>query len=443
MLRFCFCSVLGLAAAAAVAEIPVDSNNRVAENLLLVRASAPAEWTQLRAIGRRTILSDDPLLFESPHVVAACVWKGFPVQYLNESTQTAALGDDLEDFVLTKCNPLEIGFISYFEGETLTITYVDSNGKLAPRSTNLKAGEKNTAWVQSTPTHRFLVKGSTFEQVYEAVVPSIFMVGTPPDYTKLGATITEQQQLARVKQELGRVSKIKRVFTDVGFKKVPVPVKAWAEISTYYYNNKYNRAREEWINTGFFVNWHEVNQDLVVPPFGLTRRWKALIQPVMERWTNTTLEPTDMYGIRVYKNGAWLSNHVDREATHAVSGIINVEQVGLEEEWEVHIWDIHGNRQRVSMEPGSMLLYESARCMHGRPVPLVGREYANIFVHYRPVGKPKWYVDETVGKPGPDVSAKFDPLTAQGHEIGWVGEEARRLLPPSPSQTIRAPRDDL
>ena len=60
-----------------------------------------------------------------------------------------------------------------------------------------------------------------------------------------------------------------------------------------------------------------------------------MFQPVVEAWTNTTLEPTDIYGIRTYYDGAWLSNHVDREQTHAASAIINVEQIDLAEPWEV------------------------------------------------------------------------------------------------------------
>lgn len=39
------------------------------------------------------------------------------------------------------------------------------------------------------------------------------------------------------------------------------------------------------------------------------------------------LEQTSCYGVRVYTNTSWLSNHVDIKATHAVSVIMNVDQV--------------------------------------------------------------------------------------------------------------------
>jgi prolyl 4-hydroxylase len=43
------------------------------------------------------------------------------------------------------------------------------------------------------------------------------------------------------------------------------------------------------------------------------------------------------------------------------------------------------------MKPGDLLLYESARLLHGRPSPFKGRSYANVFVHYQP--QDGWEVD--------------------------------------------------
>jgi prolyl 4-hydroxylase len=40
------------------------------------------------------------------------------------------------------------------------------------------------------------------------------------------------------------------------------------------------------------------------------------------------------------------------------------------------------------MEPGDMVLYESGSLLHGRPFPLKGRSYANIFIHFEPTGRP-------------------------------------------------------
>lgn len=98
-------------------------------------------------------------------------------------------------------------------------------------------------------------------------------------------------------------------------------------------------------------------------------------------------------GIRTYQTGSYLIDHVDREDTHAVSAIMNVDQ-DIDEDWELEIFNLDGEMKRVAMQPGEMVFYESAKCMHGRPDPIVGRYYTNCFFHYRPVGNPKWWQEE-------------------------------------------------
>ena len=47
--------------------------------------------------------------------------------------------------------------------------------------------------------------------------------------------------------------------------------------------------------------------------------------------------------------------------------------------------DLKGNTVEVSLEAGDMLLYESAKCYHGRPRRFEGQWYTSIFLHYAPV----------------------------------------------------------
>lgn len=42
------------------------------------------------------------------------------------------------------------------------------------------------------------------------------------------------------------------------------------------------------------------------------------------------LVQTACYGVRVYTNTSWLANHVDTRATHAVSVIMQVDQVSTD-----------------------------------------------------------------------------------------------------------------
>ena len=79
---------------------------------------------------------------------------------------------------------------------------------------------------------------------------------------------------------------------------------------------------------------------------------------------------------------------MDRFNTHVISAILNIGQKVVEE-WPLYILDNEGAKHSVVLEAGEMLLYESARVVHGRPQALVGEYYDNLFIHYRPSGD--WY----------------------------------------------------
>jgi prolyl 4-hydroxylase len=51
------------------------------------------------------------------------------------------------------------------------------------------------------------------------------------------------------------------------------------------------------------------------------------------------------------------------------------------------VYDRHDRAVNVTMEPGDMVLYESGSLIHGRPFPLKGRYFANIFIHFEPTGR--------------------------------------------------------
>lgn len=113
---------------------------------------------------------------------------------------------------------------------------------------------------------------------------------------------------------------------------------------------------------------------------------------------------TSIYGVRKYTNGSVLRMHVDTVNTHVVSCstftnktnialpfcnnslrlVINVDQ-DVEEPWPLLILDHDDNEHNVVMQPGDMVLYESAKLLHGRPTVFVGSHYDNIFAHYKPV----------------------------------------------------------
>ena len=111
--------------------------------------------------------------------------------------------------------------------------------------------------------------------------------------------------------------------------------------------------------------------------------------PTMEAWVPTVqggLTPVTAYGMRAYHRGASLAFHADRVDTHIVSGILHVDHAYDDEAkpWPIEIEGHDGLRHSVALKPGQMLLYESAKCPHGRSTALEGDFYASVFVHFKP-----------------------------------------------------------
>lgn len=144
--------------------------------------------------------------------------------------------------------------------------------------------------------------------------------------------------------------------------------------------------------------------------------------------------------IEITNVGARLLTHVDREETHAASLIVNIAQESIRQPWAVEIYDFANRLHEITMDPGDIVYYESARCLHGRMKPLEGAFYVNLFAHYRPKGGDRrWY-----SKPNPQGTPE------QLHDIGQCQLEdnvvncskGRKLPFLSPQlETLNGPKD--
>jgi prolyl 4-hydroxylase len=114
-----------------------------------------------------------------------------------------------------------------------------------------------------------------------------------------------------------------------------------------------------------------------------TRQLLKDLQPLHEAWAGLPLQPTHAFGLRIYQQGNRLKRHVDRLATHVISSIVHIAS-DLDEPWPIVIEDNMGVEHAVSLQPGQMLFYESARLPHARPSGMKGRHYTSVFVHYKP-----------------------------------------------------------
>jgi len=171
--------------------------------------------------------------------------------------------------------------------------------------------------------------------------------------------------------------------TPTGFEHRTLPPATYAWLKGWYDRERLLQEEIE-SSSGPCMNQH-------VAPSGVTHltaehkdRLSNELRDILEGWHGAPLQLTSIYGIRKYTNGSVLRMHVDTVNTHVVSAIINVDQ-DVDEDWPLLILDHQDNEHNIIMKPGDMVLYESAKLLHGRPEMFKGRHYDNIFIHYKPV----------------------------------------------------------
>ena len=109
---------------------------------------------------------------------------------------------------------------------------------------------------------------------------------------------------------------------------------------------------------------------------------QSLLQKA-ESWSGIKLLPTYVYGVRIYNRGAILKPHRDREETHIIGVIINIDQK-VDVPWGLEIDDHKSKNHEIFLSPGEVIFYESATLDHGRPAPLNGEKFVNVFCHFMP-----------------------------------------------------------
>ncbi len=210
------------------------------------------------------------------------------------------------------------------------------------------------------------------------------MAGCAKKYPKPKG-VCEMTEQDRVAMSLRQPQSMQN-YTEIGFKKIKTPPEVWELIKTFWDKNQDNRMPENWPKGNTYVNhWDSPTYMISVEDRRLRGGGGVLKQAIwdaardtIQEWTGEELTQCSLYGIRVYTEGAILATHVDRMPLVS-SAIVNVAQ-DLDEPWPLEVISHDGKAYNVTMEPGDMVLYESHSVLHGRPFPLKGRFYANIFV---------------------------------------------------------------
>jgi prolyl 4-hydroxylase len=161
-------------------------------------------------------------------------------------------------------------------------------------------------------------------------------------------------------------------------KKLPQPI--IDQLNTLYEKSK-KFTREETKDEALSINGKsELN---ILARYGYDRdRLIDSILPLHEEVFKVNLTPSVMYGVRKYHKGSTLDMHTDKFTTHHVGSIIVVDKdLDGQEDWPLHIVNNQGVEDKVYLNVGDIIFYESARLLHGRPNQLMGNYYSIIMTH--------------------------------------------------------------
>jgi len=173
-------------------------------------------------------------------------------------------------------------------------------------------------------------------------------------------------------------------FTDVGWAVIKTPPNVHQKLYSKLHSALKKAGGKDGLPREHKVDQISGNLPGFVQIGSMAREIMADLKPLHEQWVGgMELIPNNAYGLRLYEDGNTLTMHTDHVDTHVISSIVHVDH-DTDEPWPIVIEGFDGKTMEVALEPGEMLFYESAKCVHGRPRPMKGRWYTSLFVHYRP-----------------------------------------------------------
>lgn len=177
-------------------------------------------------------------------------------------------------------------------------------------------------------------------------------------------------------------------LTELGFEVKKIPENIWNFILGMYEDVKQFKVEEQFDGKDTIIpnELNENSSDIFSLDKIHQRRTElhSMLHQMHEEWCGEEIEPTFIYGIRSYNYGSKLMVHRDRVETHHISSIICVDKnLNGNEDWGLDIQAHNGDWYKVFLQPGEILLYESAVCDHGRNDMFEGEYYRNMFIHYK------------------------------------------------------------
>lgn len=181
-------------------------------------------------------------------------------------------------------------------------------------------------------------------------------------------------------------------YTKSGVKLTQIPKELNEWLLGFYDRNKDKPEYEKWSDDATHMSYNEQKTKF----YNLDNEFDAkehyvntYLKPILEKWSNKTLKLTAFYGIREYHDGDWLKPHIDRIDTHVISATISLKKLDLQKSskypWPLRVVDHFGKHVQFNHEEGTMILYESASVVHGRPERNKGGGHLGCFVHFAPI----------------------------------------------------------
>ena len=201
----------------------------------------------------------------------------------------------------------------------------------------------------------------------------------PSWYKDIPETHPEVLELIRQTEEQVRETP---TFTQKGYHKMRMPENIYKYLLEHVKNT--DRIKED--SNNIFRRTSSGPPPYLIPIQPEKKQWIFdTLKPILEEWSDLKdLIGTSAYGPREYRRGSSLRMHVDTGNTHIISAILHIDRENMDKDWPLVIINREGKRENIYMEPGDMVLYESASLPHSREQPLEGDYYTNMFVHFAP-----------------------------------------------------------
>ena len=180
-------------------------------------------------------------------------------------------------------------------------------------------------------------------------------------------------------------------FTQEGIKLLKLPPKIRRKLTDIWLDNRHMRSVENMNDLKDYIkNINDKPPTYVLPLESqdgqLYKDINNFVLDELKKWTEiNNLVHKSTYGIREYTDGAILENHLDRHDTHILSAIVNCGSINMRRPWYLEIQNRVMAPKNIEFKEGyDVILYESSSLVHGRPTPLEGEIFANLFIHYAP-----------------------------------------------------------